>query len=316
MIVDVERIIVKDRIRKDFGDLSELAADILDNGLINPIVVNRDFVLLAGERRLRAVKRLGWKQVEINMMSTRDAEHELNIEISENDVRKDFSKAERVDYMYRLMRIEKEKARERQTKGENQYTERLRPNLDEASGRTDDATAEKFGIGRTTMRKEMAIVENKDLLTPEDFADWDEGRLSTNKAFQKIKAELDQARKEKEAAEQTAEIVSKQAKETAEENKRLRADNRTLSNRVKPETIVLEPDDYVATKNALDEAESTIENRNAEIANLKKLLRESPDQSESNLYELALDDMERFIMRYEKCKEVEIVIEAMKACMS
>lgn len=53
--------------------------------------------------------------------------------------------------MYRLMRIEKEKAKERQNLGLKS---------DEGS-RADDATAEAFGIGRDTMRKEMQIVENK-----------------------------------------------------------------------------------------------------------------------------------------------------------
>lgn len=180
MIVDIDKIIVKDRIRKDFGDIQELADDIKQNGLINPPVVNKEYELLAGERRLRACKSLGWSQIEIRMMDTRDAEHELNVEISENDVRKGFTKSERVDYMKRLLRIEQAKAKERQDLGLKS---------DEGS-RADDATAKQFNLGRDTMRKEMSIVENKDLLSAEDFADWDEGKLSTNKAFQKIKAEL------------------------------------------------------------------------------------------------------------------------------
>lgn len=58
-------------------------------------------------------------------------------------------------------------------------------------GCTDEIVSEKLGIGsRDTYRKEKYIVDNKDSLTPEDFADWDEGKLSTNKAYQKIKAEL------------------------------------------------------------------------------------------------------------------------------
>lgn len=52
--------------------------------------------------------------------------------------------------------------------------------------RTDDYVSEKLGIGsRDTYRKEKYIVENQESLTPEDFADWDEGKLSTNKALKK-----------------------------------------------------------------------------------------------------------------------------------
>lgn len=190
MVVGIDKIVVGDRIRKEFGEIKELAEDIRENGLINPPVVNKNYELLAGERRLRACKSLGWPQIEVRMMDTRDAEHELNIEISENEVRRDFTKAERVDYMKRLYRIEQAKAKERQEEGTNQYTERLRPILDEGSKRADEVTAKQFGIGKDTFRKELAIVDHKDLLAPEDFADWDEGKLSTNKAFQKIKAEL------------------------------------------------------------------------------------------------------------------------------
>lgn len=186
MIVDIGKVIVKDRIRKDFGDIKELADDIEQNGLINPPVVNKDYELLAGERRLRACKSLGWSQIEIRMMDTRDAEHELNVEISENENRKAFSKAERVDYMRRLLRIEQAKASERQKAGVN-----LGETFPEG-GRARDKAAEQFGISGKTMEKEISIVDNKDKLTPEDFADWDEGRLSTNKAYRKVKEKLEE----------------------------------------------------------------------------------------------------------------------------
>ncbi len=192
MLIDIKKVIVKDRIRKDFGDINELAEDIKQNGLINPPVVNKDMELLAGERRLRACKSLGWKQIEVRMMNTRDAEHELNVEISENDVRKGFSKSERVDYMKRLLRIEEAKAKERQ--GERTSVEKSTEVI-----RSDDETASKFGIGKDTMRREMAIVENKDLISVEDFNDWDEGKLSTNKVFQKVKDQL--AEKERKISE-------------------------------------------------------------------------------------------------------------------
>lgn len=198
MLIDIGKIVVNDRIRHDYGDLEELAEDIKTNGLINPPVVNKAYELLAGERRLRACKLLGWPTIEVRMMDTRDAEHELNIEISENDVRKGFTKSERVDYMKRLLRIEQAKAKERQDLGLKS---------DEGS-RADDATAKQFGIGRDTMRREMEIADNRDLLDPADFADWDEGKLSTNKAFQRIKAAMAQAEKERDEARKDAEEVS------------------------------------------------------------------------------------------------------------
>ena len=291
MLIPITKIQVRDRIRKDFGDIEELAKDIEQNGLINPPVVNKEYTLLAGERRLRACRMLGWEQIPVTMMDTRDAEHELNIEISENDCRKDFSKAERVDYMYRLMRIEKEKARERQAKtqfGSNAVQQKF---AEPDKGQARDKTAAAFGVSGETMRKEMQIVENKDLLTPEDFADWDEGRLSTNKAFQRVKAELERVKQEKAGASEALAALDKQVRETAEENRKLRADNRVLANRVKPDTIYLAPDDYEQMKEDLEKAEV-------------------------NLYSMAIDDMELFVRKYEKVAEIAPVIAAMKEAMT
>lgn len=285
MVISVDKIIVKDRIRKDFGDIAELAADIKENGLINPIVVNKDYALLAGERRLRAVKHLGWPQVEVRMMDTRDAEHELNIEISENDVRKAFSKSERVDYMYRLMRIEKEKARERMESGK--AIDPSQKSDEGTSGRADETTAKQFGVSRDTMRKEMSIVENKDLLDPKDFADWDEGKLSTNKVYQQMKAKM---------------------KQLEEENQKLHGDNKILARRAEPtvieKTVEVEviPDDYEETKKQLqmyrgDNERLNRENKEkvAELSKANEMLRElqAPD-GEKKVVQSAQESMDNF----------------------
>ena len=47
--VAIERIIIKERIRKDISKISELAEDIKKNGLINPVTV---MSLTNGARRL------------------------------------------------------------------------------------------------------------------------------------------------------------------------------------------------------------------------------------------------------------------------
>lgn len=53
--------------------------------------------------------------------------------------------------------------------------------------RTDDYVSEKLGIGsRDTYRKEKYIVDNQDSLSSEDFADWDEGRLSINEIYKTV----------------------------------------------------------------------------------------------------------------------------------
>ena len=251
MLIDIDRIVVGDRIRKDFGDIQELAEDIKENGLINPPVVNKEYVLLAGERRLRACKSLGWPQIEVRMMDTRDAEHELNIEISENDVRKGFTKSERVDYIKRLLRIEQAKAKERQ--GERTSAR----NLTEVK-RSDEITAEQFGISSNTMRRELFIADNADMLDPADFANWDEGKLSTNKAYQKIKAAQEKAERERDAARQELDAIQQdlanawQAQEDAETEAVMLKRKIESIEKPKPEVVEVVPEDYEATKRKVD----------------------------------------------------------------
>ena len=90
-----------------------------------------------------------------------------------------FSKAERIDYARRLERIESLKAKGRMSDGG-----KGKENFPDLKGQTRDTVASKLGIGSGKQyEKEKYIVENQDSLTSKDFADWDEGKLLTNKVF-------------------------------------------------------------------------------------------------------------------------------------
>jgi N6-adenosine-specific RNA methylase IME4 len=64
----IDRITVGKRHRRDMGDIDGLAASIADLGLLEPIVVCPDGMLIAGERRLRAVQRLGWSMIPCHVV--------------------------------------------------------------------------------------------------------------------------------------------------------------------------------------------------------------------------------------------------------
>ena len=315
MLVDIDRIVVGDRIRKDFGDIQELADDIRDNGLINPPVVNKEYQLLAGERRLRACKSLGWPQIEVRMMDTRDAEHELNIEISENDVRKGFTKSERVDYIKRLLRIEQAKAKERQDLGLKS---------DEGS-RADDATAKQFGIGRDTMRRELFIADNADLLDPSDFADWDEGKLSTNKAYQRIRAAKEQAERERDEAREDAEGYGEEIRDLQEEIAALEKQNDELYELANTQQVVerevvreVAPEDYEDVKRRVRELEGS----NRLYADDNRSLRKQLEEAQSSVYdhERIMDaarlEADVFLRKYSELSELADVIAAIDQFLS
>lgn len=61
----VDQIRIPRRFRTDLGDVDALAASIQDLGLLEPIVINPAGELVLGERRLAAVKQLGWREVPV-----------------------------------------------------------------------------------------------------------------------------------------------------------------------------------------------------------------------------------------------------------
>ena len=284
MLIDITKIKTENRIRKDFGNIQELADDIKQNGLINPPVVITEtdgaFTLLAGERRLRAMKSLGYRQVEVRTWGSLTDEQKLNIEISENEVRKDFSKAERIEYARRLEKIESVKARERMatsTGGANPQPTQIFAEAE--SGETSEVVARKLSIGsKETYRKEKYIVDNADTLTPEDFADWDEGKLSTNKAYLKIKEQL---------AEKESQIAGYEAKmkRVDELKAKIQSLETELANRP-VETVEVKPDDYddlikLNRERAKDNQQlrSELDAKYKELSALKEQIRIEKEQS-------------------------------------
>lgn len=182
MLIDINKVTVGKRIRKDYGDIASLADDIQDRGLINPPVVTPDYELIAGERRLEAMKKLDYKQIEVRVMSVEDQEHQLKIEISENEERKEFTYSEKMDYAKQLERIEAKKSKDRQFQGKNLMDR----GPEGRRGTTRDIVGETsgFGSGRTYARAKY-IYENAD---DETIKEVDEGKKSIRKAHDELRS--------------------------------------------------------------------------------------------------------------------------------
>lgn len=186
MLVNIGKVTVGKRIRKDYGDITSLADDIEDRGLINPPVVTPDYELIAGERRLRALKKLDYKQIEVRVMSVEDYEHQLQIEISENEERKDFTYSEKMDYAKQLERIESKKAKQRKEnnlKNNKPLDKDLGPTREKGQTRDIVGEAVGFGSGRTYGRAKY-IYENAD---EETIKKVDTGEKSIRKTYDELR---------------------------------------------------------------------------------------------------------------------------------
>lgn len=61
----VDSILIGRRHRTDLGDIDALAASIDRDGLLQPLTITPDGVLVCGLRRLAAIKKLGWRRVSV-----------------------------------------------------------------------------------------------------------------------------------------------------------------------------------------------------------------------------------------------------------
>ena len=91
--IPIESIIIKDRTRKDFGDINSLADSISSVGLLQPIVINEKNELIDGQRRIHAYTRLGRSQIPFYRVSLKEI---ILGEFHANFNRKEFTTSERV----------------------------------------------------------------------------------------------------------------------------------------------------------------------------------------------------------------------------
>jgi ParB-like chromosome segregation protein Spo0J len=217
-------IIIGQRHRQDLGDIAALAKSIRDVGLLHPVVVTKDNRLIAGRRRLEAVKDLGWDEVPVHVVEGfDDAISALRAERDENECRKPFSPSEAVAIGKALQELEKPKAAMRKREGAKkggrakrrkeaakpneppgnlpgaspETTNGLSPNEPTASEpetpeperRVRDEVAQAVGMSGRTLEKAQAVVDAAEE-NPEQFGPIKEEMDKTGKvdpAFKKVR---------------------------------------------------------------------------------------------------------------------------------
>ena len=105
MLINISEIKVKKRVRKDLGDLDALKESLRRYGLLNPITIDNKNRLIAGERRLEAAKLLGWTNINAVVVNNISAITKLELELEENNQRKEFTDAELLEGYKRLERL-------------------------------------------------------------------------------------------------------------------------------------------------------------------------------------------------------------------
>ncbi|ANU49005.1 hypothetical protein ADH76_33560 [Enterocloster clostridioformis] len=108
MILKISDVKVGQRVRDEYGDMEALADSIKEHGLLHPIVVDSDYNLIAGCRRLLACERIGLTEIEAKVLED-ISEKELRVlELEENIRRKDLTTLERSKNLVELAEIKEQ----------------------------------------------------------------------------------------------------------------------------------------------------------------------------------------------------------------
>lgn len=162
--------IAPERQRQEFGDEDQLSSSIERLGLLHPIVVRHDGTLVAGERRLRAIRKLAianigikhgnasyepW-QVPITYFESLDPYGAYEAELEENVQRRDLTWQERADARARLHKLR----------------------CEQNPGQSVKDTAREL-LGRETIANETANNLNKELIVARQLSDPDVAKAKT-----------------------------------------------------------------------------------------------------------------------------------------
>lgn len=160
------------------ADVRELADSIAEIGLLNPVTVSQSRTLIAGLHRLEAVKLLGWTEIECVVSSLEGLRAEL-AEIDENFVRSDLTPLEfgelllRRKEIYEALHPESVQTNQGGPFRGNQHQE-VSDKMTQTTKSFAQDTAEKLGVGRRTVERQVQIAKNltsetKDILRGADM---------------------------------------------------------------------------------------------------------------------------------------------------
>jgi site-specific DNA-methyltransferase (adenine-specific) len=88
MKLEIEKITVDPRQREELGDITQLAGSLTRWGQLHPIIVDEQFHLITGFRRLTAAKSIGWTSIEAKTKAQLTPLEAQELELEENVQRK------------------------------------------------------------------------------------------------------------------------------------------------------------------------------------------------------------------------------------
>jgi len=141
--IQIDEIKVKENVRTDYGDLTELSASVREHGIRTPIEINSDNELIDGFRRVKAAKAAGLKEIPYF--------------INEEQVNKTESQIISGLFQKNLNPIEEGKAFQIYMDKENMTSEQLAVRISKRKGYVD----KRLELAKLPIKVQEALIKNK-----------------------------------------------------------------------------------------------------------------------------------------------------------
>ena len=178
--VNPKDVIIGQRARKLIGWLDSLERSISKHGVLQPIGITTENVLVFGERRLRACINLGIEEVPCRVIDVNpdDPATFLRMERDENNERRDFTPEEKIAIASSIeSKLVGRHGGDRKSDQE--------ANVSPLKGKSHEIAAAAVGMGKDTYRKAKAVFSEADEATKEAV---NNGEKSIHKAYVETKA--------------------------------------------------------------------------------------------------------------------------------
>lgn len=187
--IDISKVVIKERIRNDLGEMKSLQDSLASVGLIHPIAVNSSGGLITGYRRLIAAKNLGWNKIKATFFDGLTELDEFDIELQENLKRKDFNPVELAEALSRRKKIYEKEHPETKlgSTGKGRPKDRLSES-DNLKDRFTKDTAQTTGISETVIKETLQLTELPEPLKEKVKS----GQLSKSRALKIYRKEKSQ----------------------------------------------------------------------------------------------------------------------------
>jgi ParB-like chromosome segregation protein Spo0J len=222
--VEVEKLTLGDRHRDvDGAKVTELAASIKEIGQISPIIVDGNYIVIAGVHRLEAVRKLGRKTIDAVMLweTSYDEDEAELIEIAENLYRAELTPLQRDEQLARYVTIVDERrvrrvaAAQEQKATDDQSAQSAPIESRRADGRGHrpesgiNSASRQLGIDRTDAQRAVKVASLSE----------DAKKVARDTGLDNIRSALLEAAKQTEPEQQVAklqEIAERKAAPAAE----------------------------------------------------------------------------------------------------